>query len=469
MKSWEEKSWVSRKLYSRAPIDPLEHAGVLASRLEILGDAFLRAEKGSTAKKVSSNLAVVLAANATVPTALLGIASFFGTAGTGTAISSLSGAAFNSAALAWLGGSVFTGTIIVAATTVAAAWAGKAAIKKFSERFKDERKIEELSSREKTIYDAIVEIAFRLKQGSMVSGPTLLSFWNLNISPMLDQIERLTIDSYQKWNPKRLKKLELALLKLRQLEKKTDRRLSKTAHVPISIFSATVTKLYLEIGKWNEVDHLVMDAFRRSTNSLSDSASPEEIGAYIRGIDNPEARQGMLNNVKGIYHELAFAHRENNDGDEWFVELSVETNEPGVDVWLVNESTGERIPYQLKASDSASSASNHYEKYDTQVIGTDEIVNEPGGVQGSGFSNAELTGQTEATTAKLEAEGTVSQLLGESLLAASVAGAISFSITLGVKLKSGESAYGSVNQSIASAKKAFLTGGLIASVTELII
>lgn len=429
----------------------------------------MRAEKGSTAKKVSANLAVLLAAKATVPAAFLGFASFFGTAGTGTAINSLSGAAFNSAALAWLGGNVFTGTILIATTTLAAAWAGKVAIKKFSERYKDERKVEGLSPQEKTVYEAIVEIASRLKQGSMVSGPTMLSFWNLNITPMLDQIEGLMIGSYQDWKPKRLKKLESALLKLRRLEKKTDYRLSNTAHVPISIFSATVTKLYLEVGKWTEVDRLVMDAFRRSTNSLSDSASPEEIGAYIRGIENPEARQGMLNNVKGIYHELAFAHRENNDGDEWFVELSIETNEPGVDVWLVDESTGERIPYQLKSSDSASSASDHYKKYDTQVLGTDEIVSEQGGVEGSGFSNVELTGQTEAATAKLEEEGTVSQLLAESLLAASVAGAISFSIALGVKLKSGESASASVDQSVASAKKAFLTGGLIASVTELAI
>ena len=150
-----------------------------------------------TAKKVSTNLAVLLAAKASVPAALLGFASFFGTAGTGTAISTLSGAAFNSAALAWLGGSVFTGTILIAGTTLAAAWAGKVAITRFSERRKDERKVEELSIQERTVYEAILEISSRLKQGSMVAGPTLLSFWNLNISPMLEQIESLMLDGYR--------------------------------------------------------------------------------------------------------------------------------------------------------------------------------------------------------------------------------------------------------------------------------
>ena len=234
--------------------------------------------------------------------------------------------------------------------------------------------------------------------------------------------------------------------------------------MPVSAFSAAVTKLYLESEKWMLPIVLLWMLFEGLRMDFPD-ASPEKSDLTFAVSTLSASR--MLNNVKGIYHEIAFAHQENSDNDEWFVELSVETND--LLMFGCSMSQQERIPYQLKASDSSSGASSHYEKYDTQVLGTDELVSEGAGVQSSGFSNAELTEQTEATAGRLEEEGTIGQLIEESVMAASVAGAISFSIRLGIDLRGGKVAPSSVSKSMTSAKEALLTGGLVAAVTELVI
>ena len=55
--------------------------------------------------------------------------------------------------------------------------------------------------------------------------------------------------------------------------------------------------------------------------------------------------------------------KENTDGNEWFVELSENTNTRGVDAFLVNHGSGERQPIQFKSSDDRYAAQAHYEKY----------------------------------------------------------------------------------------------------------
>jgi hypothetical protein len=82
-----------------------------ATALEDLVDALL-IEKRGTSTRIVRAVSVKLAAAGTTA-GLFSIASILGTASTGTAISSLSGAAFNSAALAWIGGSVVSGGWIV--------------------------------------------------------------------------------------------------------------------------------------------------------------------------------------------------------------------------------------------------------------------------------------------------------------------------------------------------------------------
>ena len=279
---------------------------------------------------------------------MMGLASLFGTASTGTAISTLSGAAFNSAALAWLGGSVATGTIIVSGGTIAAGLGALYLSKKVKFFFDNERNLKDIPEDERVVAEGILGILNRLEtQGT--SGPMLLSLWQLNLEPMITKIIHFTDDRFSGWGWSDLRKLKKAVKQLKNLQVKTEYKLSNVAKFSISAFSATITKLFLEGIKYTKQDELVMEAFRRSTNALS-NATPEEIGSYIRQHETLESRQGMLNNVKGIFHEISYAYDENNDGDYWIVELSVKTNEPAVDVWLVNENKWRQNTLPIKGN-----------------------------------------------------------------------------------------------------------------------
>jgi hypothetical protein len=57
----------------------------------------------------------------------------------------------------------------------------------------------------------------------------------------------------------------------------------------------------------------VLAALRRTTPDLS-HASPEEIGDYLRPMDE-DSILGVVNNTKGVLHEMEFVALENEDGD----------------------------------------------------------------------------------------------------------------------------------------------------------
>ena len=86
------------------------------------------------------------------------LVSAIGTAGTGTAIATLSGAASTNAILAWIGGSVLVGSTILTGVAIAAAlstvyiWNGK------------ERKYDELDQFEKEIITASIKLIKTLQE-----------------------------------------------------------------------------------------------------------------------------------------------------------------------------------------------------------------------------------------------------------------------------------------------------------------
>jgi|TARA_B110000908_G_scaffold169265_1_gene226026 hypothetical protein len=466
MKSWQESSWLKKTLISRAPLEPEDHITKLKLHLEKLGDTFLRRSAGATKKIVVTNIALRTTALVGTAPAIMGLVSLVGTASTGTAISTLSGAAWTSSVLAWLGGSVAVGaTIIAVVPFLASAGIAYFARDKIREFFANERNIATLPEDERIIAEGIEGILNRLEtQG--IAGPILINLWEFNLGPMINKVAYFTEDRFSDWGWNDLRKLKKVVNQLKKLQYKTEYRLSNIARFSITTFSATITKLFLEGIKFTQEDELVMQAFRRSKSSLS-SASPEEIGEYIRQHETLEARQGMLNNVKGIYHEIAYAHAENTNGDNWMVELSAKTNEPGIDVWLINETDGERIPYQLKAT--ANSTAAHHETYpDIKIIGNEELADKRDDVVSSGFSNSDLTEEVAAATDKFAEEDTISQIAGESMTAALAAGFITYTINLGVELKTGKKISKATNAALKPAKQSFMIGAALATITELV-
>src|SRR5690606_4048469 len=114
-----------------APLSEQNFYGIAADSCEAVSDAILNDKPGTSERLV--RVAAGKLGFAGLPAAIFSTAALLGTASTGTAIGSLSGAAFTSAALAWIGGSVAVGGVIIGVATVAggigaavgAGWAAK--------------------------------------------------------------------------------------------------------------------------------------------------------------------------------------------------------------------------------------------------------------------------------------------------------------------------------------------------------
>lgn len=168
--------------------------------------------------------------------------------------------------------------------------------------------------------------------------------------------------------------------------------------VKIGSFAAGITML-LNQGQGLTENDLVIEAFRRSDPDLA-TASVEEISKYLAEY-SPEQQVGIINNVKGIYHEVAFVQGENADGDEWSAELIRDPYNPGSDVILKNGLTGETVEVQLKATDSVTYLNEHIDRYPgIDVIATDEVAAKVG-LTGSGFSNEGITEKVQTAVDSL--------------------------------------------------------------------
>ena len=148
-------------------------------------------------------------------------------------------------------------------------------------------------------------------------------------------------------------------------------------------------------------EYLVIEALKRANKSL-ESATDEEISSYVSGL-NEEQLDGLLNNVKGIYHEMLFVSHENNDGDNIRAELFKTTNHSGADMILEDLETGETEEIQLKATDYINYVKNHQKKYpDIPVIATEEVSGSIEGVDSSGLSNQEITEDVQEVLSSLK-------------------------------------------------------------------
>lgn len=182
----------------------------------------------------------------------------------------------------------------------------------------------------------------------------------------------------------------------------TRKQTSSTAPVFTGVVSATMLKLMsAEMPPFTGNEDLVLQALRRSNNNLTD-ASERELSDYVQSL-SVEQISGLKNNVKGIYHELAFQQRENLDADEYIVELFGETNHAGADVRIINVVTGDVSEVQLKATNYASYVREHNAKYENiEVLTTSEVAETSPDWASSGFSNADLTDDTTSALDKLD-------------------------------------------------------------------
>jgi hypothetical protein len=125
--------------------------------------------------------------------------------------------------------------------------------------------------------------------------------------------------------------------------------------------------------------------------------------------------QGVANNVKGIYHELQFVEKYNEDNHDTYAVLHEATNHQGSDVMIKSKETDEVLEeYQLKATDSVSYVRAHQSHYENiNVLATSEVAERMEGVETSYFSNAEMTLKVDGTFEDL-ANNTISDRVIDS-------------------------------------------------------
>lgn len=141
-----------------------------------------------------------------------------------------------------------------------------------------------------------------------------------------------------------------------------------------------------------EEDYAVLAALRRSSAewNLSISETAERLASY----DETQIG-GLVNNVKGILHEMEFQRLENEDGDSVVAALFPDTNHRTVDVQLLDQRTGDAWEVQLKATDDISAISDWVDSNpDTEIFVTEEL-SERMGLPSSGQSNEDLTMRVE--------------------------------------------------------------------------
>jgi hypothetical protein len=463
----KERNGYFKNLFTK-PIDLHEYQNLVIQNLELLQESFLWLKKGQAAK-ITTQLSAKLLTTSATSWILLSTAALFGTASTGTAISSLSGVAFTNAALAWWGGSVAAGAAIVGSASATVGLAMTVIVGYGWRRF-----ISGSGRKEKTLTEIEARIKIGIEQALLALSKqqfddlSFLMLWRKMIIPIIDELEKLLKTEYKKWPFNNKRKLEKALKNLKKLRKKTNRKLSGSVTFGVSQVGAFFYKVYSDSTKWSDEDKLVLKAFARSTNDLNENSTFEEISAYLRSYTDEDSRNGLLANIKGIYHELAFENKENTDGDNWLVQLEESTTSAGVDAYLVNSKMDERIPIQLKASDNYSTTKSHYDQYpEIGVFGTSEIADVSNQVSPSGFANRELTDQVFSTAEKLESKGTLTVFFQDTATLASASAFIAMTITFGEAMRNGHSLDTSTKSALNAGRKAIGFAAISALVGEL--
>lgn len=160
-------------------------------------------------------------------------------------------------------------------------------------------------------------------------------------------------------------------------------------HITIATVFSNLLNKHLAVNSEDEA--LVVEALRRSNNSLND-ASLTELGDYLSTL-NSEQLKGLANNIKGIFHELKYVEQVNTQDDGISAEIFDSTNHAGADVILKDSETNDVIgEVQLKATDSPSYILEHFKKYpDIEVLATSEIAGRLDGVESTGISNEDIT------------------------------------------------------------------------------
>jgi hypothetical protein len=368
------------------------------------------------AEKVAGQFGTAIASKITgiaTTGVLLSLVSSFGTAGTGTAIASLSGAAATNATLAWvgslLGGGMATGAVLTGGLSIVV---GLSAYKVLSS---ERRPFEDLSEAEQRLVQscwlliAIIDdclnarnISFNPNVANELLTNTLLPLQK-TLETQADEIcthldgknavafrqhalidfQRVVIDGFSHF-------VEFGH-DMPQIDTISDK-----SHHEEYLIGGVFYALLTRTAVGNDVEsQLILAALRRANNHLT-TASEAQLSDYLDDLNDAQLK-GLANNVKGIYHEELWVHQYNETHVDTYAELYGDTNHPGADIQIKSSSTHEVVDeIQLKATDNVSYVNEHLERYpDIDLQVTNETAAHMDGVHSSGINNDAITRKTD--------------------------------------------------------------------------
>lgn len=340
--------------------------------------------------KVVSAKVAGLAGTAT----LFGLVSTFGTAGTGTAIANLSGAAATNATVAVLGfgGGMATGAIVLSGFGLAVGMLTYKFL--FSASPRD---FDSLTDEEKQIAETCGLLAAAIEEKLKDDPLELYADEALQFTVALEKLHQHlktnTESVCSNLNQKNAVQYRQHILKDFQpvVLKGLNSYASKVGISPEGSVAGVFYSLLRRTALDGSVEEeLVLDALRRSKTDLND-ATEAKLSEHLSGL-TPEQQRGVANNVKGIYHELLWVEEYNSTHTDTYAELYGATNHAGSDVVIKTTDTNEiQAEYQLKATDSKSYVAEHQDRYsDIEVLPTNEVAEEMS-LESSGISNPEIT------------------------------------------------------------------------------
>src|SRR5210317_579136 len=125
-----------------------------------------------------------------------------------------------------------------------------------------------------------------------------------------------------------------------------------------------------------EQDFTALAALRRSSPDwdLTLEETSQRLASY-----SEEQIAGLVNNVKGILHEMEFVQIENQDGDSVFAALFPDTNQKSVDIQMFDQEAGDAWAIQLKATDDIAAINAWSDANpDTEILVTEEVAEQMG-------------------------------------------------------------------------------------------
>lgn len=153
---------------------------------------------------------------------------------------------------------------------------------------------------------------------------------------------------------------------------------------------------------FSETELATIGAMQRAHPCAGDT--PEALGHWLADMNEDQLR-GVVSNTKGALHEMEFVRLENSDGDTVHACLFGQTNQPGFDIQLIDETSGLSWYAQLKSSDSTAYVQDWVDAHPGgEILVTDELALAMG-LPGSGLSNGELKVRVEDLVDRLQETG----------------------------------------------------------------